>query len=201
MKIIGLTGGIASGKSTVAKMMESFGASVIDADLLAREVVLPGEPAYRALVAEFGQEILFPDGTINRQTLGSIVFGDQSARTRLEAITHPAIGRRAEERLETLRRHGTAVAVYMAALLFEAGITSRVDEVWVVYVDRDTQLRRLMERDGMSREDALRRIGAQMPMEEKARRGKVVIDNGGTLHQTEEQVRRAWQTHVAAPVR
>ena len=193
MRIIGLTGGIASGKSTVARMLERLGAAVIDADLLAREVVMPGEPAHHAIVEAFGPEVLQPDGTIDRQRLGQIVFADPASRRRLEEITHPAIGRRAEELLAALRAAGTEVAVYMAALLIEAKVTSRVHEVWVVYVDRDTQLKRLMERDGMGRDEARARIGAQMPMEEKARRGVVVIDNSGDLHRTEEQVTAAWR--------
>jgi dephospho-CoA kinase len=159
---------------------------------------MPGEPAYHAIVAEFGPDVLLPDGAIDRQRLGQIVFTAPEARKRLESITHPAIGRRAEERLGALRAVGTKVAVYMAALLIEAGVTSRVDEVWVVYVDGATQLRRLMERDGMGRDEALSRIGSQMPMEEKARRGVVVIDNSGDLDSTEEQVAVAWRNRLAA---
>ncbi len=198
MRIIGLTGGIASGKSTVARMLEKRGAAVIDADRLAREVVMPGEPALLAIAEAFGPEVLQPDGTIDRQRLGAIVFADPAARRRLEEITHPAIGRRAEAELTALRTAGTQVAVYMAALLIEAGVTSRVDEVWVVYVDGETQLRRLSERDGLERDAALARIRSQMPMEEKARHGVVVIDNSGDLHRTEEQVAAAWRNRLAA---
>ena len=193
MRIIGLTGGIASGKSTVARILEEKGARVIDADQLARDVVVPGTDAYAAILREFGSEILNLDGTIDRGKLGAIVFADPDARRRLEAITHPAIAKLAEERLDSLRRQGTAVVFYMAPLLIEAGITGRVDEIWVVYVDRETQLARLMARDGSDRLDALRRIESQMPMEEKRNYGKEVIDNRGSLEETTRQVFEAWE--------
>ena len=193
MRIIGLTGGIASGKSTVARILEEKGARVIDADQLARDAVVPGTDAHAAIVREFGCEILSLDGTIDRGKLGAIVFADPAARRRLEAITHPAIAKLAEERLDSLRRQGTAVVFYMAPLLIEAGITGRVDEIWVVYVDRETQLARLMARDGSDRLDALRRIESQMPMEEKRNYGKEVIDNRGSLEETTRQVFEAWE--------
>lgn len=196
MRVIGLTGGIASGKSSVAKILERLGAAVIDADALAREVVAPGEPAYQAIVAEFGEEVLAPDRTINRRALGRMVFADPEALRRLERITHPAIGERAEQKLSDLRRQGTRVAFYVAPLLIEAGVASRVYEVWVVYADAGTQLKRLMERDGFSRDEALRRIAAQMPMDEKKAYGRVVIDNRGTPEQLERQVREVWEREM-----
>lgn len=199
MKVIGLTGGIASGKSTVARILESCGAAVIDADQLAREVVAPGEPALAAIVAAFGREFLNPDGTLNRTELGKVVFADPAARRRLEAITHPAIRRSAEEKLTAFRQAGVRVVVYMAALLIEADAISRVDEIWVVYVDRETQLRRLMQRDGIGRAAALQRLAAQMSMEEKRGYGKVVIDNSGALEETERQVREAWERELKSP--
>jgi dephospho-CoA kinase len=196
MRIIGLTGGIASGKNSVARIMESLGAVVIDADLLAREAVVPGEDAYRSIVREFGDAALNPDRTINRKALGRIVFADPAARKKLESITHPAIARLAEQRLADLREDGVPVAVYMAPLLIEAGVTSRVDEVWVVYADRETQLERLIRRDGISREEALQRIEAQMPMEEKRKLAKVVIDNSGTPEETVQKVRELWEREI-----
>ncbi|HMN01704.1 MULTISPECIES: dephospho-CoA kinase [Geobacter] len=192
MNIIGLTGGIASGKSTVSRILERLGAVVIDADQLAREAVMPGVPAHRAIVDTFGGGVLLPDGTIDRKALGSIIFADSSARKRLEAIMHPAIRALAEQRLAELRRSGAPVAVYMAALLVEAGATDRVDEVWVVYVDRETQVRRVMARDGLSRSEAEQRLAAQMSMEEKAARGQVVIDNNGTPEELERRVEEIW---------
>lgn len=193
MKVIGLTGGIASGKSSVARTLEKLGAVVVDADQLAREVVKPGEPAYIAIIAEFGELVLNPDQTIDRATLGKLVFADAAARKRLERITHPAIGSRAAERLAELQQAGAQVVFYMAPLLIEAGITSRVDEIWVVYVDEETQLQRLMQRDLISRDEAIQRLSAQMPMAEKVKYGKVVIDNSGTLDETERQVREIWE--------
>ncbi|BEH09046.1 MULTISPECIES: dephospho-CoA kinase [Geobacter] len=192
MNIVGLTGGIASGKSTVSRILERLGAVVIDADQLAREAVMPGTSAHRSIVAAFGEGILLPDGSIDRKALGSIIFADSSARKRLEAITHPAIRELAELRLAELRRSGVPVAVYMAALLIEAGATDRVDEVWVVYVDRETQVRRVMARDGLSRLEAEQRLAAQMPMEEKAARGQVVVDNNGTPEELERRVEEIW---------
>ena len=197
MYIIGLTGGIASGKSTVAAMLERLGVPVIDADRLAREVVEPGTPAHGEIVATFGETVLDPDRSINRPRLAQIVFADPEARRRLEGITHPAIRRAAEGRLAHLASSGAPVVIYMAPLLIEAGATSRVDEIWVVYVDRKTQLKRLMERDGMSRTDALARLAAQMPMKEKRRHGRVVIDNRGTVAETERLVAEIWERERA----
>lgn len=196
MRVIGLTGGIASGKSTVAKILESLGAVVIDADALSREVVAPGEAAYEAILAEFGKRIVNPDRTINRSALGEIVFADPGARNRLERITHPAIGRRAEQKLAELRRQGVPLVFYMAPLLIESGASARVDEIWVIYVDPATQLHRLVERDGLNRDQALQRIAAQMPMDEKKKYGRVVIDNRGTPEETERQVREIWDKEI-----
>ncbi len=196
MKVIGLTGGIASGKSMVARILEETGAAVIDADQLAREVVAPSMPAYAAIVAEFGPAILNLDGTIDRKALGRIVFADPEARRRLELITHPAIRARANEKLDQLRQAGKPVVVYMAALLIEAGASSRVDKIWVVYADRETQLARLMARDGIGRDEAMQRLAAQMPMDEKKNYGTVVIDNRGTPRETERQVREAWEREM-----
>jgi dephospho-CoA kinase len=196
MRVIGLTGGIASGKSTVARILERLGGVVIDADQLAREVVMAGEPAYYAIVAEFGEGILNPDRTINRGVLGRLVFADPAARHRLERITHPAIASRAEQKLAALRAKGIPVVFYMAPLLIEAGVTSRVDEIWVVFADRETQVARLMQRDGIARPEALQRLAAQLPMEEKRTYGKVVIDNRGTPAETERQVQEVWAKEI-----
>ncbi|RNC66624.1 MAG: dephospho-CoA kinase [Desulfuromonadales bacterium] len=193
MRIIGLTGGIASGKSTVARILEQLGASVVDADQLAREAVRPGMPALDAIVADFGPDVLLTDGSLDRKALGRIIFADPQARRRLEAITHPAIARLADERLDELRRAGKEVVFYMAPLLIEAGVTGRVDEIWVVYVDRETQLARLTGRDGIGRDEAEQRLAAQMPMDEKAAHGAAVIDNRGTPEETERQVAALWK--------
>jgi dephospho-CoA kinase len=190
MRVIGLTGGIASGKSSVAAIMAEEGIPVIDADLLAREAVLPGSVALQQIAATFGSAVIAPDGTLDRGALAGFVFSDESARRKLESILHPAIKSLAEQRLQELRDCGAPVAVYMAALLIEAAVTDRVDEVWVVYADRETQLDRLQERDAMSRTEAEQRLAAQMPMDEKKGCGKVVIDNCGSMAELQERVRR-----------
>lgn len=188
MRVIGLTGGIASGKSTVARLLAARGVPVIDADQLARDAVLPGTPALAAIVELFGPGVLQEDGLLDRQALGAMVFADPPLRRRLEAILHPAIRSLAEERLAELRNGGVAVAVYMAPLLVEAGATDRVDEIWVVYVDRETQIARVMARDGLNREEAGQRLAAQMPMEDKATHGRIVIDNRGDEAELEKAV-------------
>ena len=188
MRVIGLTGGIASGKSTVAGMLAERGVPVIDADQLAREVVAPGTEALQEIVAVFGGGVVGPDGSLNRPALAARVFGEPELRRRLEEIVHPAIKRLAEVRLAELSRRGEPVAVYMAALLIEAGVTDRVDEVWVVYADRETQLRRVMARDGVDRAAAEQRLMAQMPMAEKCRHGRIVIDNNGSPEELRQRV-------------
>jgi len=193
MRIIGLTGGIASGKSSVAGMLERLGAPVVDADLLAREVVEPGQPALKEIAAQFGAQVLNPDGTLNRPALGAIVFADPAARRTLEAITHPAIRALAEQRIAHHQSSGARVLFYVAPLLIEAGSAARVDEIWVVYLDREHQLKRLMARDGLGREEALQRIESQMSMEEKRLLGQVVIDNCGSREELAAQVKRLWE--------
>ncbi len=193
MKIIGLTGGIASGKSLVAGMLEEMGAVVIDADQLAREVVKPGTEPYRAIVENFGVKVIQPDGAIDRKALGRIVFTDPHARKRLEQITHPAIIKLAERRLDEERLKGTEIVFYMVPLLLEAGLASAVDEIWIVYADESTQIERLMKRDNIGRDEALRKIAAQMPMDEKVRFGQVLIDNRGTPNETRRKVGELWR--------
>lgn len=194
MKIIGLTGGIASGKSTVAKILEDFGAVVIDADQLARQAVMPGEPAYQEIRREFGEGVIGKDGLLDRSALGAAVFADPGLRKRLEEITHPQIRKLAEKRLLELKKNGAKAAFYMAPLLYEVGLDNKMDEVWVVYVKEETQLRRLVERDRFSEAEAKRRIASQMPIEEKRKRAKVVIYNEGTLEETKRQVEKAWKS-------
>ena len=195
-RIIGLTGGIASGKSTVTRILERLGAVIVDADMLSREVVAPGEPAWKAIIAEFGSEMLNPDRTINRQALGREVFADPEARRRLEKITHPAIALRAEEKLAAYRKASAPVVFYVAPLLIEAGRAALVDEIWVIYADETTQMERLILRDGISSDDARSRLAAQMPMDEKKQYGRVVIDNRGTEQELEQKVREVWVKEI-----
>lgn len=194
MKIIGLTGSIGAGKSTVARMLEKLGAAVIDADAAARAAVRPGTPGYQAVVARFGSSILNSDGTIDRKALGRRVFADARSRRTLEAIIHPTVRREMARRVEELRSKKPAppAAVLDVPLLIETGMHLEVDSVWVVVADEEEAVRRVMERDGVQREDVLARLSHQMPQEEKASLAHVIIDNSGTRQQTEARVARAW---------
>jgi dephospho-CoA kinase len=177
MILVGLTGGVATGKTTVATMFRRCGAVVIDADELAREVVQPGKPAWREIVRTFGRQILNPDRTINRHALGTIVFHDKKKLRRLEGIIHPRVAReQARLTRQASRSNPKAVVVYDVPLLFEAGIDKRVDKIAVVTADRDTQIARLKKRNGLTRTDALRRIKSQMPLSHKRRRADYVLD-------------------------
>lgn len=180
MIVIGLTGGVATGKSTVAKMFQQCGAIVIDADLLARQVVEPGKPAWRAIVKTFGKTVLSPDRSLNRHMLGAIVFRHPAKRRALEAIIHPRVAReQARLTRQAARQDPHAVVIYDVPLLFEADIDKRVDTTIVVTADRPTQISRLKKRNGLSRADALHRINSQMPLAKKVRRADHVLD--GTL--------------------
>ncbi len=188
--LVGLTGSIATGKSTVSAMFAHQGARVIDADLLAREVVMPGQPAYAGILEEFGSHLVLEDGSLDRKALGAIVFADPARRKRLEEITHPAVGARQQRILSVLDEEGfEGIVLWDAALLFETGGVSKMDKVVVVVADPETERRRLMARDGLSEADARARIASQMPIGEKAKRADHVIDNSGTREETERQVR------------
>jgi dephospho-CoA kinase len=186
--ILGVTGGIATGKSSVAAMFGELGATVVSADELARLAVVPGSPALEALVDRFGRDILAADGTLDRAALADIVFADPEARLELNRITHPAIARLAVERLAELRAAGHALIVYEAPLLFEAGAESRVDKVLVVTASLEIQLQRLMEREAIDADEARARIDAQMPLAEKIRRADFLVDNAGSPNDTRRQV-------------
>ncbi len=185
--LIGLTGGIATGKSTVSRMLRTAGVPVVDADEVARSVVRPGLPAHREIVACFGQGVLQPDGTIDRERLGRLVFSDRAALARLNAITHPAIEAEIAAQVARLQGPNRPVVVDIP-LLFEVGDPETYDEVVLVYVDRETQIQRLMARDGLTRTDAVQRLQAQLPIETKVARADRIIDNRGTLDQTRAQV-------------
>jgi len=188
--LVGLTGSIATGKSTVSAMFAHQGARVIDADLLSREVVMPGQPGYARILEEFGSHLALEDGSLDRKALGSIVFADPARRKRLEEITHPAVGARQQRILSVLDEEGfEGIVFWDAALLFETGGVSKMDKVVVVSADPETERRRLMVRDGLSEPDARARIASQMPIAEKAKRADHVIDNSGTREETERQVR------------
>lgn len=178
MKTIGLTGGIASGKSTVAKALGHLGALVINADTMAHEIMLPDTPAWADVVEHFGEQVLNEDRTINRTVLGRIVFNQPEQLTILNHIVHPRIMERFQKELDEISKNQPeAIVVMEVALLYESHMDRLCDEVWVVWVDRETQISRLMAREGISREDALKRIAAQMPLDEKAERADKVLDN------------------------
>ncbi|HEV3349726.1 MAG TPA: dephospho-CoA kinase [Methylomirabilota bacterium] len=192
--LVGLTGGIATGKSTVTAMLASPSVRVVDADALAREVVEPGTPALAQIVAEFGREVLQAEGRLDRARLGEIVFPDPVKRKRLEAITHPAIRARFEKIMADLERAGwDGILIWDAALLVESGGNKKMDRLVVVTTDAATQLRRLMARDGVSEEAARARTASQMPLAVKARYADYVIDNSGTPQQTEARVREVYR--------
>lgn len=180
-----MTGGIASGKSTVAKTLAELGAYVIDADKVAHMIIEPYKPAWYDIVEEFGEEVLNEDKTINREKLGEIVFNDPELLQRLNSITHPRIMEFFKKELQRLKvEKPDAVIVFEVPLLYETHMDRICDEVWVVWVDRETQIERLCKRDNISEEDALKRIEAQMSLDEKARRAKVVIDNRKDIKET-----------------
>ena len=187
---IGLTGGIACGKSTVAAMLVARGAALVDADQVAREVVMPGEPALAAVIRQFGQAVLAPDDTLDRQALGKLVFGNRDKLKQLEAILHPAIRERMQTRLQHYEEENPArLAVADIPLLYETGQAGLYQGVLVVYIPQQLQVERLLARTpDMTEEEALSRIGLQMDIEEKRKRADWLIDNSGTLEETERQV-------------
>jgi dephospho-CoA kinase len=191
--LVGLTGGIATGKSTVSAILRALGAVIIDADLLAREVVEPGEPALAEIAREFGPAVLTADGRLDRKALGAIVFADPARRKRLEAFTHPRIRERFQRQLDDLTaQEFRGVVVFDAPVMIESGNYKTMDRLVVVSTDEATQIARLMARDGIGREEARRRIASQMPVAEKAKLADHVIDNSGPLAATEAQVRRVY---------
>lgn len=187
-KIIGLTGGIASGKSTVSALLRQAGIPVIDADQVARQVQRPGSVALNKLAAAFGPAIIAPDGSLNRQQLGQRVFDDPAARQELDRIVQPLIKDTIWQAVDNLRRQGVANVVLDVPLLFEAGYDTDCDLVVVVRVSPATELRRLMARNGYSRAAAQARIAAQLPLSVKVAKADVVIDNDGSREETRRQV-------------
>ncbi len=191
MLLAGLTGGIATGKSTVSRLFVECGARLIDADVLAREAVAPGRPALQQIVESFGREMLRPDGTLDRDRLGKAVFGDPAQLEKLNAIVHPYVAVAQEQRSrEIAGKEPHAVIVYDAALLIEAGAHKRMDKIIVVTADEQTQLARLKARDHLSAEEAGRRIATQMPLAEKAKVADYVIDGTLPMEQLRAEVRR-----------
>ena len=191
---IGLTGGIASGKSTVAKLFQKKGAYLIDFDVLVRSVEEPGAPAWKRIVENFGTEILSEDGTIDREKLGAIVFRDKEKLEKLNGIVHPLVFEEWERQIADIKKKNPdAIVISDIPLLIEVGKVDEVDLVVLVYISQEEQIRRLMERDGCNREDALVRIDSQMSIDEKLWYSDFVVDNGSSLEETVEQVDDIWE--------
>ncbi|UGB29763.1 dephospho-CoA kinase [Metabacillus sp. B2-18] len=186
--VIGLTGGIASGKSTVSNMLKNLGIRVVDADQISREVVELGKPAYQQILSVFGDEILHQDKTINREKLGAIIFGDHSKREQLNKIVHPAVRKEMLNGVEEEKAKNSKAVVLDIPLLFESKLTHMVDKTILVYVDEKTQLKRLMERNGYTEKEAKMRIESQLPLHMKKDLSDEIIDNNGTIEQTEKQL-------------
>jgi dephospho-CoA kinase len=191
---IGLTGGIGSGKSLVARFFADFGAAVVDADRIAREILAPGEAAYNDVIREFGKEVVRPDGTLDRKALAARVFADAEARRRLNALTHPHIRRRMAEEVNRLAAQPNVdVIILDIPLLLETNDGRDLDGIVVVYADDEVRERRLEARNGLSEVGIQQRLAAQMPLREKVTRADWVIDNNGSLDRTREQVAAVWE--------
>lgn len=189
MRVFGLTGGIGSGKSVVARMFREENIPVVDADQISREVTAPGTSAYEEIVRRFGSQVLLPDGRIDRKTLGAIVFADPGRRVELESVTHPPIAEGIRKAVAVLASEGHEVVIVEAALILEKGRQGMFEAVIGVRCEKRIQVDRIMARDGIPREEALRIVSSQMDPEEKVRASDHVIDNSGALSETLAQVR------------
>jgi len=193
MKVIGLTGGISSGKSTVSQFLAKLGAVIIDADKVGHEVFKPDSEAWREVVAAFGRQIITTNGAIDREKLGEIVFSNSEARARLNQIMHPRMYDSVKTRLDEYRRQGAGIVVLEAPLLLEAGWTSLVDEVWVATASEATVLKRLRERTGLSEKESLARIRSQLPTEKRVKHADVVINTDCGLEELKAKVKELWK--------
>lgn len=193
--LIGLTGGIASGKSTVAHMLEEMGSHVIDFDMLARRVVEPGRPAWKKIVDYFGRDILQGSGEIDRKRLSRIIFGNSEKRKRLEGFTHPFIADEFKGHVDEIASSDPdAIINAVVPMLFEAGMQALFHKVVVVYIPREEQIKRLIERDGISEGDAANILNAQMHIDEKIRQADFIINNENSIEETKRQVHDLWNT-------
>lgn len=194
--IVGLTGGIVSGKSTVARMFRQLGADIIDADNIARAIVQPGEKAWKNIVHYFGKEILKDNQEINRKELARIVFTDKEKLEKLNKITHPEIVAIIKNKIEEMRSKDSSdgtICIVEVPLLFEANLEGMMDKIIVVYLNREEQIKRLLIRNSLTQEEAINRIDSQIPLEKKLKKADYVIDNGASLGHTRIQVKQIWQ--------
>ena len=196
MLVIGLTGGIGTGKSEVASLLQSRGAAVISADEVGHEAYAPDSESWREVVDTFGKEILQPSGEIDRQKLGAIVFSDPQQLEKLNAIMHPRMARMVADRIQVLRDQGASTVVVEAALLFEAGWDSLVDEVWTTDSSVELVVERLQARNGMDEKEARRRISSQMDRAERIERSDLVVDNSSDVSALEQTVMALWDNRV-----
>ena len=191
---IGLTGGIASGKSSVSKLLVSLGAILIDADQIAREVMLPGHPVLAAVAKHFGQVVLLEDGSLNRKKLGELVFNHPDQLQALNQITHPAIRQEMRDRKHKFEEQfPDRLVVADIPLLYESGLEDGYEQIMLVYVPREVQLERLMKRDGLDKDQAILRLKAQMDIEEKKQKADIIIDNSGNFEDTKKQILAFWR--------
>ncbi|AYV67431.1 MULTISPECIES: dephospho-CoA kinase [Niallia] len=197
--IVGLTGGIASGKSTISSYYQSLNIPIIDADIESRLAVEKGEPAYLKIASHFGKGVLHSDGTLNRQKLGEIIFSNEEERRVLNSIVHPDVRRRMDEKQKKAVESGEKVVILDIPLLFENKLNHTVDRTILVYVDQDTQITRLMKRNDLSYEQALKRINAQMPLQEKLALADEVINNNGSMEESIQQANRILKKWNVSP--
>lgn len=188
MRIIGLTGSIACGKSTVAAALKDMGAAIIDGDQLSRQVTAPGGCALPAIRQTFGNKVFHPDGTLDRRALGAVVFENDAAREKLNAIIHPLVFDMTRQQIHQAQQVGTEVCVLDVPLLFETGMDALCHRVWCVWLPQEEQLQRLMARDGFTREEALARLRSQLSADEKAARSQIVIDTSGSMDYTKSKL-------------
>jgi dephospho-CoA kinase len=194
VQVVGLTGGIATGKSTVSTILENAGAVIIDADRIAREVVKKGLPAHRAIAEAFGENVLLSDGEINRSVLGDIIFNDPQKKQLLNSIVHPQVRKEQNRQLKHIEKtNPNTIAILDIPLLIESQMYKDLFEVVVVYAPEHIQIKRLMQRDGISEADALARVRSQIPIEEKKDKATIVIDNSGTRENTRKQALKIFQ--------
>jgi dephospho-CoA kinase len=196
MLVIGLTGGIGTGKSEVARVLAGLGAVVINADQVGHQAYTPGSEIWREVVSAFGSDILQPSGEIDRKKLGAIVFSDAQQLARLNCIMHPRMARMVGDRIEQLRVEGVPVVVVEAALLFEAGWDSLVEEVWVTDSPPEAVVHRIQTRNGLRESEIKKRIDSQMPAAERRARAAVVVDNRGSVDELEQAVKSLWDSRV-----
>lgn len=196
MKVIGLTGGIACGKSTASAYLKELGACIVDTDGISRTTTKKGGKGYDAVLSHFGRDLLMENGEIDRRKLGGIVFSDEKKRQELNALIHPIVIEESKAQMKAAEEAGYTVCILDVPLLFESGMETLCDETWLVYVPREEQIRRINERDGLDEKAAAARIDSQMPLEEKMKRADRAIDTSGTIEETQVKIKALWEESV-----